>query len=169
MGIVIVFMFLALIAIFIRLGAGSADHDRIHAELQSKGATNIQIEWSPLGKGWFGEKNDRIYLVTYTDIAGGVHRTWCKTSMFGGVYFSDHEVVDEAKTEERVATEQQRRVDGFHVDTALQNGQTSPHEATPQEQEAEMLRRRLRQVESEAAALRAKLDNAIKSESDDHA
>ena len=47
------------------------------------------ITWQPFGRGWFGEKGDRIYEVEYTDRDGASHSASCKTSMFSSVYFTD--------------------------------------------------------------------------------
>ena len=79
------------LAIVIRVFAGSADHDRIRAEVEGRGGTVVSITWQPFGKGWYGEQNDRIYEVLYTDRVGRERRAWCKTSALSGVYFSEDE------------------------------------------------------------------------------
>lgn len=85
-GIILFFLILALA---FRLLAGNMDHDRIRSEVEGRGGKVRSITWQPFGKGWFGEKNDRIYQVVYED-SGGLERTaWCKTSMMSGVYFSE--------------------------------------------------------------------------------
>ena len=41
------------------------------------------------GRGWFGEKNDRIYEVVYYDSNGEQHLATCKTSLLSGVYWTE--------------------------------------------------------------------------------
>jgi hypothetical protein len=48
--------------------------------------------WAPFGKGWFGEKNDRIYEVVYYDARGDQHWATCKTSLLSGVYWADDRI-----------------------------------------------------------------------------
>lgn len=84
--------FIAL-AIVVRLLAGSSDRRRIEGEIASRGGTLLEVMWQPFGKGWFGEKNDRIYSVRYRDREGVEREAWCKTSMMSGVYFADDRVV----------------------------------------------------------------------------
>ena len=57
----------------------------------SRGAAGsvVSITWAPFGKGWFGEKNDRIYEVVYYDRAGDQHWATCKTSLWSGVYWTE--------------------------------------------------------------------------------
>lgn len=89
-GLIILFIGLAIV---IRLIAGSMDKDRIGDYVRSRGGRLLSKEWAPFGRGWAGEKDSRIYIVTYEDSAGQVHRATCKTSSFSGVYFTDDEVV----------------------------------------------------------------------------
>ena len=86
-GFVLILLF-GMLVIGIRLLAGSQDRERITAEISKRGGEVIDISWSPMGKGWWGEKSDRIYVVEYRDASGVHRRAWCKTSMFSGVYFS---------------------------------------------------------------------------------
>lgn len=79
------------------IGAGLAirvvmhfvDKSRIKDEVESKGGRIISISWNPFGRGWFFEKNERHYSVTYTDRAGATVSTICKTSLFTGIYWAD--------------------------------------------------------------------------------
>jgi hypothetical protein len=80
------------IAIAVRLLAGSADRDRIEAYVRERGGRVLSIQWAPFGRGWFGEKNDRIYEVVYYDSAGRQHWATAKTSMFAGVFWTEDRV-----------------------------------------------------------------------------
>jgi hypothetical protein len=82
------------LAIIIRLIAGSMDSDRVKEDIESKGGKLISKEWTPFGKGWFGEKNDRIYEVIYIDKDGNKHKAFVKTSSFSGVYYSSDEIIE---------------------------------------------------------------------------
>ena len=57
----------------------------------------VSIVWNPFGRGWFFEKGERHYDVTYVDRhSGGTVTVGCKTSMFTGVYWADGETATEA-------------------------------------------------------------------------
>ena len=86
--ILLVVVFVA-VAIFFRLAAGSMDKDRIEQYLRARGCKPLEISWDPFGKGFWGEKNDRIYSVRYLDADGTMRSAWCKTNFWGGVYLSD--------------------------------------------------------------------------------
>ena len=93
MGVVLlVFLFIGL-AIAIRLIAGSMDEDRVGDYVRSRGGRLLSKEWAPFGRGWVGEKDSRIYNVTYEDAEGALHEATCKTSAFSGVYFTEDRVV----------------------------------------------------------------------------
>jgi hypothetical protein len=98
-GLPVIFVFAGAIAlaILLRLMAGGLDHQRISDYIQSRGGKVVSCHWSPFGLGWFGEKNDRIYEVTYLDGDGNQHQASCKTSFFSGVYLSEDTVVSPAK------------------------------------------------------------------------
>ena len=80
---------LLLAALAVRLLAGQFDRFRIRNYLRRRGARQITIIWAPFGKGWFGNNGARIYSVKYVNSGGGYCQTYVKTSLFGGVYFSD--------------------------------------------------------------------------------
>ena len=108
--IVLVICVLALI-VLIRLIAGSADDGRIRQYIASRGGVVQSIQWQPFGRGWVGEKSDRIYLVTYTDSNGDVHEASCKTSLFSGVYLSEDRVIKASRrndSEEDLRSENER-------------------------------------------------------------
>lgn len=77
------------IAILLRLMAGSMDGDRIDSYVRQRGGRLRSKSWAPFGKGWLGEKNDRIYEIEYETGDGEVRRATVKTSMLSGVYFTD--------------------------------------------------------------------------------
>ena len=92
-GFIALVISFAVIGLLIRLAAGSADHDRIRSHLRQRGWEPLDVSWEPFGRGWWGEKNDRIYSVRYRDQNGAEHRAWCKTSLWGGVYLSEDATV----------------------------------------------------------------------------
>jgi hypothetical protein len=47
------------------------DKSRIPDEIESKGSRVISISWNPFARGWFFEKGERHYEVTYVDRSGG--------------------------------------------------------------------------------------------------
>jgi hypothetical protein len=65
------------------------DQNRIKDEVESKGGRVISISWNPFARGWFFEKNERHYDVTYVDRSGTTLSTTCKTSLFTGVYWAE--------------------------------------------------------------------------------
>lgn len=73
----------------IRVAMHFVDKSRIKDEIQSKGGRIISIRWHPFGRGWFFEKNERHYSVTYTDRLGATVSATCKTSLFTGIYWAD--------------------------------------------------------------------------------
>jgi hypothetical protein len=80
---------IVLFAIGFRLLADRWDRERIRQYVAERGGSVNDITWQPFGRGWFGEKGDRIYEVEYTDRDGASHSASCKTSMFSSVYFTD--------------------------------------------------------------------------------
>jgi hypothetical protein len=88
----IIFLGFVGLAIFFRVIGGVLDHDRIRQYIQERGGKVKHIYWSPFGRGWFGEKRDRIYEVVYGDADGREHLATCKTSLFGGVFWTEDQV-----------------------------------------------------------------------------
>lgn len=82
-----------IVAILIRLCAGSMDHDRVRRYVAERGGDVKDATWAPFGPGWFGEQSDRIYAVRYHDADGNEHEAHCKTSLNTGVYFTLDNVV----------------------------------------------------------------------------
>jgi hypothetical protein len=70
----------------------SLDKNRITEYIQQRGGRIVSISWAPFGKGWFGEKEERIYEVVYYDTTGNQHFATCKTSMWTGVFWTEDRV-----------------------------------------------------------------------------
>ncbi len=77
------------VGVMMRLLAGSLDHERIRSYIQARGGRVASIHWSPFGRGWFGDKHNRIYEVAYHDAEGRSHVATCKTSFWSGVYWTE--------------------------------------------------------------------------------
>jgi hypothetical protein len=116
-GVFFIIVLFAVVAIAIRLMAGGLDHDRVRAYVQSRGGRLLEANWAPFGKGWFGEKSDRIYEIRYADADGNEHRASCKTSLFSGVYFTDDRIIRYATSQ---ADEQAENESGHTTDGDLQ-------------------------------------------------
>lgn len=91
--LLIVLLF-GIIALGIRLAAGGMDHDRVRREVFRRGGSVESIHWRPFGRGWFGEKGDRIYEVVYRNERGRRVRASFKTSAFSGVYQTHEEALE---------------------------------------------------------------------------
>lgn len=89
---IVLFGLFAVFAVLMWFANMSMDQGRITDEVQRRGGRIVSINWAPFGKGWFGEKNDRIYEVVYYDREGNQRWATCKTSMFSGVFWSEDRV-----------------------------------------------------------------------------
>jgi len=83
------------VALAIRVAMHFFDKTRIKNEVEAKGGRIVSINWNPFGRGWFFERNERHYNVTYEDRSGATISTSCKTSLFTGVYWADGPKIDE--------------------------------------------------------------------------
>jgi len=84
------FMLLILVgAIAIRIGLHFLDKKNILLAAELKGWREIEVVWAPFAPGWFFEKGERHYQVTYADPTGRWHEVYCKTSLFTGIYWRD--------------------------------------------------------------------------------
>ncbi|MBX7259738.1 MAG: hypothetical protein K1Y02_25505 [Candidatus Hydrogenedentes bacterium] len=92
----LVFAGFAVLAIVIRLIAGSFDGDRVEQYVREQGWELLERSWDPFGPGWFGEKDSRIYEIVYRDRQGNTHRAHVKTSMLSGVYLTNDRIVQPA-------------------------------------------------------------------------
>jgi len=81
-----------LVGIIVWIFARSLDKSRITDYVQQRGGRVVSISWAPFGKGWFGEKEERLYEVVYYDKAGNQHFATCKTSMWTGVFWTEDRV-----------------------------------------------------------------------------
>jgi hypothetical protein len=105
---------LIILAVVIRLIAGSFDADRVERYVKANGWDLVDRSWDPFGPGWFGEKDSRIYQIVYRDRQGSLHRAHVKTSMLSGVYLTNDQIVEEAsapaKAREELLAEENRRL-----------------------------------------------------------
>jgi hypothetical protein len=112
-GIVLVILVVIGIAIAFRLFAGSMDRERIRSYVENRGGKVIEATWAPFGPGWFGGNKERIYQVRYIDHDGNMHEAYARTSMWTGVYFTEDQITQHAKTpideEEVESLEQENR------------------------------------------------------------
>ena len=99
-AIVFLFLFFIGIAVLFRLAAGSMDGNRVDDYVRSRGGKLISKHWSPFGRGWFGEKDSRIYEIEYIDADGNRHQATCKTSMLSGVYLTEDRIVGRVSQKE---------------------------------------------------------------------
>jgi hypothetical protein len=86
------FAVLLVVGIALWMFSMSLDKGRITDYIQQRGGRIVSVNWAPFGRGWFGEKNDRIFEVVYIDSAGKEHFATCKTSLFSGVYWTEDRV-----------------------------------------------------------------------------
>ena len=91
------------VGLLLRLMAGGLDHERVRRYVEARGGKVIESSWSPFGPGWYSETNDRIYGVRYTDREGNEREAFCKTSLWGGVYFTEDRIVKPAAPTNRDA------------------------------------------------------------------
>jgi hypothetical protein len=90
------FAVLAILAVVAGVGmwalSMSMDKGRIAEYVQQRGGRIVSISWAPFGKGWFGEKEERLYEVVYYDAEGDQHFATAKTSLWTGVYWTEDRV-----------------------------------------------------------------------------
>ena len=86
----------AIILIAIRIIAGWMDARWIKGYLSERNCTLIEKKWQLFGPGWFGEKDSRIYKVTYRDANGNIHQAYVKASLLSGVYFTEDRITQKA-------------------------------------------------------------------------
>jgi|SRR5262245_31591331 len=84
-----------LVVLALRIVMHFVDKNRIKDEVESKLGRVVSINWNPFGRGWFFEKGERHYDVTYIDRSGETISTSCKTSLFTGVYWAEGPRVSE--------------------------------------------------------------------------
>jgi len=94
-GFVPILFLMILIVVVVRLVAGSFDGERVEQYIRDMGCELIDKSWDPLGPGWFGEKDSRIYQIVYRDQDGRVHQAHVKTSMMSGVYLTNDRIIED--------------------------------------------------------------------------
>jgi hypothetical protein len=94
MEALIIIPLVVMVILGIRIVAGSCDKDRVETYIRERGHKLLNIRWSPLGPGWFGEQDSRIYWVQYRDSMGNRHEAYAKTSMLSGVYLTEDRIVE---------------------------------------------------------------------------
>ena len=101
-----------ILAIVVRLCAGSFDGDRVEQYIKAMGGELLDKSWDPFGPGWFGEKDSRIYEIVYRDREGIVHRAHVKTSAMAGVYLTNDRIIEDrpARSVEEEKAELRRRL-----------------------------------------------------------
>ncbi len=88
-GDIIVPLVIAVVFVGVRVFLHFKDKDRILAVAQQKGWQDITISWAPFAPGWFFEKGERHYLVSYRDRNGKRCQQYCKTSLLTGIFWRD--------------------------------------------------------------------------------
>jgi len=91
LAVYIIFLFVVVIVI-IRVALYFVDKDRILSAALQKGWSDVVVSWNPFAPGWFFEKGERQYLVTYRDENGTQRRRNCKTGVFTGVFWRDENI-----------------------------------------------------------------------------
>lgn len=76
-------------AIGLRVALHYIDKKRVEAAARNRGLRDPKVRWAPFAPGWFFEKGERNYSVTFRDADGNPAKVTCKTSMFTGVYWRD--------------------------------------------------------------------------------
>jgi len=100
MEVLLIIPVIIILAIVIRLFAGGMDHDRVDQYISKRGGKVIEKSWNPFGKGWFGDKDNRIYQIKYEDADGKIHQATCKTSLLSGVYLTEDRIVGQSREHE---------------------------------------------------------------------
>jgi predicted Zn-ribbon and HTH transcriptional regulator len=147
-AVLIVVVFVAGIGLWVLSMA--LDKDRIRDYIQQRGGRVVSISWAPFGKGWFGEKEERIYEVVYYDKDGLQHFATAKTSFWTGVYWTD----------DRVTHSKPSWYDSLPPSNEPRNPLIDRIPKQAAEDEAEELRR----LREENAQLREQLSNARSTE-----
>jgi hypothetical protein len=80
------------LVILLWVGTMALDKGRIRDYVEGHGGRVVSISWAPFGRGWFGEKEERIFEVVYYDGEGNQHFATAKTSLFTGVYWTEDRV-----------------------------------------------------------------------------
>jgi len=77
MDSITLFAVVLVVMLALRLIAGGMDGNQVKEYIGSQGGELLESRWSPFGRGWFGDKSDRIYDVRYRDRSGNLHEAAC--------------------------------------------------------------------------------------------
>jgi hypothetical protein len=91
-GFALMIVFVVAVGIGLWVLSMDLDKNRIRDYIQQRGGRVVSISWAPFGRGWFGEKEERIYEVVYYDKDGAQHFATAKTSWWTGVYWTDDRI-----------------------------------------------------------------------------
>lgn len=69
-----------------RLVADRWDRQRIREFVEARGGRVEEVSWQPFGRGWFGERGERVYRVRFVDGSGHPREATFKTSLWSGVW-----------------------------------------------------------------------------------
>lgn len=84
------FVLFAVVAVFcIRVALHHVDTRRITEAAEAKGWQGVRVDWAPFAPGWWFEKGERHYQVSYRDEEGLPAERYCKTSLMTGVFWRD--------------------------------------------------------------------------------
>lgn len=76
----------------IRVALHFVDKDRIQSAAVQKGLKDVVVSWCPFAPGWFFEKGERHYVVSYRDGNGNPRRRYCKIGLLTGVFWRDENI-----------------------------------------------------------------------------
>ena len=110
---------LVVVVITLRLVADRLDRARIAEYLRDRRAELLSCRWAPFGRGWLGERSDRIYEIRYRDRDGGLREATVKTSMLTGVYLTGDRLAVDADAV-RLAARVHRSVPAIDATSRLQ-------------------------------------------------
>lgn len=88
-GTALVILLVVACVICLRVALHFIDRERIFRAACRKGWRDIEVKWAPFARGFFFEKGERHYRVTYRDSHGGRRTSICKTSLLTGIYWRD--------------------------------------------------------------------------------
>lgn len=128
----------------VRLVAGALDRRRIRDYFSARRCELIACNWAPFGRGWFGEKGERIYEIRYRDREGAVRAATAKTSLLTSVYLTEDRRVVASKVERSRAPEPAVPASGSAAGDAQPTAEQLAAENRRLRTEIERLRRRSR-------------------------
>lgn len=102
-------VFAIAVVLAVRLIAGGFDGERIERYVHERGWELLDKSWDPLGPGWFGEQDSRIYEIVYKDEAGNTHKASVKTSMLSGVYLTNDVIIEQVVRSEMTDLEKENQ------------------------------------------------------------